>query len=53
MSILKEMGPVFAAEFSKDLESLFDRVFTANASLVQSFLFPFISGHLEDKNRRR
>jgi len=53
MSILKEMGPVFAAEFSKDLESLFDRVFTANASLVQSFLFPLISGHLEDKNRRR
>ncbi|NQV53920.1 MAG: hypothetical protein HQ500_12095 [Flavobacteriales bacterium] len=53
LGILKDMGPVFTAEFSRDLESLFDRVFNANASLFQSFLFPFMTGHLEDKNKRK
>lgn len=53
VAILKDMGPVFTAEFSRDLESLFDRVFNANASLFQSFLFPFMTGHIEDKNKRK
>jgi hypothetical protein len=49
-AILKEMGPVFSAEFSRELQSFFNRVFNANTSVFQSFMFPFISGHLEDKN---
>ena len=53
MNVLSDMGPVFTAIFSRDLESMFDRVFNANANLFQSLLFPFISGHLEDKNKRQ
>lgn len=49
--VLNAMGPVFAAEFSREMESLFDRVFAANDSVFQSFLFPFISGHIRDTNR--
>lgn len=52
-SILKEMGPVFGNQFSNDLESLFDKVFSANSSVFQAFAFPFLSAHLEDKNRRK
>ncbi|MEQ9188735.1 MAG: hypothetical protein RLP15_13455 [Cryomorphaceae bacterium] len=50
--ILEGMGPVFTAEFSRDLESLFDRVFNANSSLFQTFLFPFMSGDLRPKKNR-
>lgn len=47
---INKMGPVFASQFSADLKSLFNRVFNANATVMQSFLLPFISSHLEDRN---
>lgn len=47
MDILKEVGPVFTTEFSKNLESIYDKVFDANSTVFQSFAFPLLSAHLE------
>ncbi len=47
MDILKEVGPVFTTEFSKNLESIYDKVFNANSTVFQSFAFPLLSAHLD------
>ena len=51
MDILNEVGPVFTTEFSKSLESFYDKVFNANSTVFQSFAFPLLSAHL-DRHKR-
>lgn len=47
MDILNEVGPVFTTEFGRNLESIYDKVFTANSTVFQSFAFPLLSAHIE------
>ncbi len=47
MDVLNEVGPVFTTEFGRNLESIYDKVFTANSTVFQSFAFPLLSAHIE------
>ena len=51
VDILNEIGPVFTTEFSKCLESFYDKVSNANSTVFQSFAFPLRSNHL-DRHKR-
>lgn len=50
LSIVGEIGPLFTKLFSEDLESFYDRVFNANSSVFQQFVFPFLSPQIKRHN---
>lgn len=47
LSILPELGPLFAGQFSKDIRDFYNRVFRADSNVFQYFAFPVISAHLQ------
>jgi hypothetical protein len=47
LSILPEIGPLFAQYFSDDLKSFFKKVFHADSSILQSFFMPVLTAHLK------
>ena len=53
MAVLDELGPVFSALFSKNLKSLYNRVFNAGSNVFQLFAFPLLSAHLEKATKSK
>lgn len=47
LSILPEIGPLFAQYFSDSLQSFFKKVFHADSSILQSFFMPVVASHLK------
>lgn len=47
LSVLEDIGPLFAQKFSDDLRGLYNRVFQAHSSVFQLFVMPVVTAHLE------
>ena len=47
LEILPSIGPIFTKKFTADITDLYNRVFQADSTVFQFFLFPVISGHLQ------
>lgn len=52
LAILPEIGPLFTEKFSKGLADFYNRVFRADSSILQVFLLPVLTAHLNKFGKR-